>query len=421
VINILIESPEIMDVPDVDESTDRPLQFLAPTTSLTDVFRRGGCRDEIRDAEEVNPDKSLSCLLDRICDFLRDYMVFSTQEEVIPIALWVAHTHVISAFEYTPYLHIYSPEKQCGKTRLLDCLELLVAKPWRAISPSEAVLFRKIEKDQPTLLFDEVDTIFSRNKEERNEGLRALLNAGFERKATIPRCVGKNFEVQDFAVFCPKALAGIRELPDTVQDRSIPIKLARRSSDEPVRQFRKRNAEETAAPIRSELDQWAKQEGVLDILCTARPDIPDSLSDRQTDICEPLLAIADLAEGKWPELSRVALELLCNTRNEDQSLNVKLLQSVRDVFDSLGANRLSTEDLLNGLVDLEDDMPWGAWWDADIRNGNTRGPGQRLARLLKPYSIKSRGIRLANNTTPRGYIREDFEEAWKRYCPAIPP
>jgi hypothetical protein len=68
--------------------------------------------------------------------------------------------------------------RRSGKTRLLDVLELLVANPWRVITPSEAVVFRKIDADSPTLLLDEVDAIFSPKANGTTEGLRALLNAG---------------------------------------------------------------------------------------------------------------------------------------------------------------------------------------------------------------------------------------------------
>ncbi len=130
-------------------------------------------------------------VLDSICEFLKRHVIFSSAAQPSAIALWIAHTWIVDAFDYTPYLDIWSPEKRCGKTKLLDCLELLVRKAWRAVSPSEPVLYRKIERDQPTLLLDEVDTVFSGNKDERKEPLRALLNAGFERKAKVPRCVGQ--------------------------------------------------------------------------------------------------------------------------------------------------------------------------------------------------------------------------------------
>jgi hypothetical protein len=363
----------------------------------------------------------LAPLLDSICAFVRRYIIFQTLEQVWVIALWVAHCWVVEAFDFTPYLHINSPEKQCAKTRLLDCLALLVVKAWRAILPSEAVLFHKIEKDRPTLLLDEVDGIFTSNgKDERREALRSLLNAGFERGAKVPRCVGQgsNYQVQEFAVFGAKALAGIGRLPDTISDRSVPIQLVRRASDEKVERFRKRQAEKEASTIRAELEAWA-QPDIIEKLREARPSLPDALSDRQQDICEPLLVIAEMAGGDWPERGRTALVNLCSKGNEEtESLGVKLLSDSRKAFDAMKTDKLSTEQLLKTLVDLETDAPWAGWWEADLKNGNTRGPAQKLAKLLGAYKIKPDGIRLPDASTPRGYRIEQFREAWKRYLPS---
>ena len=149
--------------------------------------------------------------------------------------------------------------------------------------------------------------------------------------------------------------------------------------------------------------------------------MPDQLSDRQGDICEPLLSIADQAGEEWPDLSRKALVGLCAAdANEDESLGVKLLQAVRDAFDESDTNRFSTRHLLEKLISQETDAPWATWWENDLEHGNTRGPAAKLARLLKPYRIKVRSIRLSDGSTPKGYHREDFEQAWKRYCPLKP-
>jgi Protein of unknown function (DUF3631) len=361
----------------------------------------------------------LSSVLDSICYFLERYIKFSSPAQPTAIALWVAHTWALDAFDYTPYLRVDSPEKQCGKSRVLDCLEPITPKAWRTISPSEAVLFREIDRDRPTLLLDETDTLFCKGKDDRAEALRALLNAGFERKARVPRCVrqGSSFAVQHFAVFCAKAFAGIGSLPDTIRDRCISIRLFRKSRDESVERFRKREAEAIAAPISAALEAWAKQNENITALRASRPSIPDELSDRQADICDPLLAIADLAGGEWPERSRNALVLLCATEAEDDSLGVKLLSAIHDAFVDAEVDRLATKELLERLINQETDAPWAGWWENDLRNGNTRGPAARLVHFLKPYRIKARVIRLPDNTTPRGYLRADFEDAWKRYCP----
>jgi uncharacterized protein DUF3631/CHC2-type zinc finger protein len=397
----------------------------APHKDLNDWTRAAAATSENLLAAMVRAEvvreapASLSAILDSIVALLRRYVVFPLSHQPVAIALWIAHAWTLDAFDYTAYLHISSPEKQCGKTRLLDCLELLTLKPWRAILPSEAVLFRNIETERPTLLLDEVDGIFANSgKDERREALRALLNAGFESKAKVPRCVGQgvNQAVKNFAVFCAKCLAGIGRLPDTVRDRSVPIQLVRRARDEKVERFRKREADHQANQIRDVLEGWSQQREILGKLQQARPDLPDVLTDRQQDICEPLLAIADMAGDDWPERGRTALITLCAESAETESLGVKLLTDVRRAFDGSKADKVSTQELLNGLIDCDTDAPWATWWEPDFQNGNIRGPARRLAQLLKPYGIEARKIR-SGDTTVRGYLRQDFEEAWRRYCP----
>jgi hypothetical protein len=371
-------------------------------------------------ARKEMPAIQLAEVLDSICAFLTRYVVFASPAQAIVIALWVAHTWILDGFDHTPYLYVSSPEKKCGKTKLLDCLELLVFTPWRVVSPSEAVLYRKIECDRPSLLLDEMDTVFSGKKDARTEPLRALLNAGFERKAKVPRCVGQgsNYRVQEFAVFCAKAFAGIGKLPDTISNRCIPARLIRRSREESVQRFRKRDAEAAALSIREILEAWGQQNGLANQLRGARPEIPNELDDRQADICEPLLAIADVAGGDWPQKCRQSLISLCSGgADEDDSLGVKLLGAIREAFGSTNVDRLSTEHLLRLLVDQESDAPWADWWEHELKNENTRGPAAKLARLLKSYGIRGRTIRLDDDSTKRGYLREWFEEAWKRYCP----
>src|SRR5207244_1991266 len=105
-------------------------------------------------------------LLDDVCRFLRRFVVMS-DVQADAVALWVAHTHVFDAFGCTPYLAITSPEKRSGKTRLLEVLELLVREPLPTANISDAALFRVIEERKPTLLVDEVDSIFGKKSRDR--------------------------------------------------------------------------------------------------------------------------------------------------------------------------------------------------------------------------------------------------------------
>jgi hypothetical protein len=360
----------------------------------------------------------LAAVLEEVCIHVKRYVVFTSDAQPTAIAIWVAHTWAIDAFDYTAYLQITSPEKQCGKSRVLDCLEPIVPNAWRAISPSEAVLFRKIDNDEPTLLLDETDTLFGKGNDDRGELLRSLLNAGFERKARVPRCLNRGREVHEFAVFCPKAFAGIGSLPDTVTDRCIPVRLRKRKQDEPVERFRRRDAELIAGGLRHRLEVWANREGTIKVLRSARPSIPSELSDRQADISEPLLAIADAAGGEWPQRARKALVELCKSDAQEESINVKLLSDVRRVFEANGTDRMPTKELLEQLVELETDEPWAIWWENDIHHGNVNGPAAKLSRMLSRFGIKARVIRLSDGSTPRGYLKVDLMDVWDRYCPA---
>jgi hypothetical protein len=357
-----------------------------------------------------------TAILEDISAYLKRFVVFASEAQPIAIALWTVHAWTNDAFDYTPYLQITSPEKQCGKSRLLDCLELIVPKPWRAISPSEAVLFRKIDIDKPTLLLDETDTLFSKGSDDRGELLRSLLNAGFERGAKVPRCLNRGSAIHEYEVFCPKAFAGIGSLPDTVTDRCVPIRLRKKKRDESVERFRKRECKEIVGPIRERLEAWSRDEKVIAALRSARPDALDVLSDRQADICEPLLAIANLALGEWPQKARGSLIELCTSGENEDSIGVKLLSDIRRVFDEQGADRLSTIELVKSLVELDTENPWAIWWEKDIANDNTRGAATRLSQKLKRFGIRAHVIRVSGDSTPRGFLKADFEDAWARYC-----
>lgn len=199
----------------------------------------------------------LSEILTTTIVFVRKYVVV-TNEQAVAIALWAAHTHAIDACDCTPYLQIGSATKRSGKTRLLEVLEPLVAKPWFTGRTSAAALVRKVDAERPTLLLDESDAAFGGEKEYA-EALRGQLNTGYRKSGKATVCVGQGakIEARDFSTFCAKAIAGIGTLPDTVSDRSIPITLRRRLSDEPCERWRERDGHAEAAPLRDLLGAWA--------------------------------------------------------------------------------------------------------------------------------------------------------------------
>ena len=350
-------------------------------------------------------------LLERLVSFIRRYVALS-EDQTILSALWIVHTHAFDAADTTPYLNIKSAEKRSGKTRFLEVLSLIAARSWLTGRVTAAVLVRKVAAQTPALLLDESDAAFKGDREYA-ETLRGVLNAGFRRGGVASLCVGQgaNITYQDFPVYCPKAIAGIGKLPDTVADRSIPIELRRRRPSEKVERFRLRKVGPEALPIQHDVRLWAQAH--LEGLSTAEPDLPDELDDRAQDIMEPLLAIADAVGEEWPERSRMAaVALLTGEEREDaESLGVKLLRDIRDIFDERGSDRLPTCRLLEALHAMEE-APWGAL------RGEALG-ARGLARLLKPYGVKPEKLR-EDEDTFRGYRRASFDDAWQRYVSDTP-
>ena len=204
------------------------------------------------------------------------------------------------------------------------------------------MLFRKIDRGQPTLLLDEIDTLFGKDPS-MMQGIRGILNAGYRIGGKVSRCVPPDFDAEDFSVFCPKAFAGIGDaLPDTTADRSIPIVLRRRAPTErkPER-FRLRRATAELEPLAQDLRDWADE--ARRTLGSLEPDLPDELNDRAQDAWEVLLAIVDLAGGTWSEQARTAAIAL-QGEIVDKDVGVLLLGHVREAFELAGSKKVSTED-----------------------------------------------------------------------------
>ena len=291
------------------------------------------------------PSPRLADLLHDVRAFIIRYVVVSPAAAVA-LAIWVVHTHVIDAFDCTPYLDINSATKRAGKTRLLEVLEPLVARPWLTQRVSAAALVRKVDKEHPTLLLDESDAAFKGDKEYA-EVLRGLLNSGYRRSGHATICVGQGATLayRDFSTFGAKAIAGIGELPETVADRAIVMTLRRRTQNELCERWRQRDGHAAAAPLHAQLVTWAAQDALVETLRRTRPALPPALGDRQADVWEPLLAIADLAGADWPDQARHAAVTLTATV-EDKDIHVELLRDIHEILPMFAESVIPTKDLV---------------------------------------------------------------------------
>lgn len=351
-------------------------------------------------------------ILDDVQTFLARFVAYPSDACLVAATLWVAHAHAVDRFESTPRLAHLSPEPGSGKSRSLEVIETLVPRPIHAVNATSAALFRSVadEAGPPTILFDEIDTLFG-PKAKENEDIRGMLNAGHRRGATSLRCVvrGKSIDLVEFPAFCAVALAGLGDMPDTLMTRSVIIRMRRRAPHEHVEPFRHRLNAPEGHRLRDRLAEWLEQVG--DDLEAAFPDMPEGINDRPADVWEPLLAVADAAGGRWPECSRVAaVALVTQAAERPATLGVRLLDDLRTTFTSLRVQAITTATAVEKLVEMEE-SPW-----ADLRGKPLDARG--LARRLRPYDVKPKNVRIGD-VVAKGYALEDLHDAFERYLPAL--
>jgi hypothetical protein len=350
-------------------------------------------------------------ILDEVAMYLQRFVSYPSKHACFTHALWIAHTHLIECFESTPRLGFLSPEPEAGKTRALEVSQLLVKDGLLSFNVTPAYIVRKVAACQPTILYDEIDNLFS-NKTPEVADVKALINGGYRRGAYVGRCVIRGSEVQteELPAFAAVALAGIGNLPDAVSTRTIHIEMRRRAPDEHLDSFRLREQQEPAGILREKLVAWCEHVAKhidLDV------DMPPAITDRKADCWEPLFAVAKQAGEDWPGRCAEAALFLIGRRDEHtETEGTKLLADIREAFEGSSSDKMPTETLLLKLQNL----PESPWNDVKGKPLDQRG----LASRLKPYGIKSKDVAIGGNRCLKGYTAEAFHDAWNRYLPASP-
>jgi Protein of unknown function (DUF3631) len=338
-------------------------------------------------------------ILDEVRSAIAKYCILPDDESYDAVALWIAASHAQPAWETATRLCIKAPAKQCGKSRLLDMVDAMCWSPQMAASMSPAALIASIDDDEPpTILMDEVDTIFTGAGS--NESFGGLLNAGHQRGRPYVRVrAGHKVSQPTFAM---AALAGIGNMPDTIEDRAVIINMRRRGPGELVSPYRRKRDEGPLRNLGFHLQAWVRDG--LEWLKTHEPVNP--LEDRPADNWEPLLAVADLAGGTWPERARKAAVQLDKAAAETRTATTaeKLLSDLRAVFTTLkalGESKIPSEELCEALKRTDREK----WEDVEPR---------LLGRMLQPYGIRPKVMRFGDKTL-HGYEASMFNDTFARY------
>ncbi len=351
-------------------------------------------------------------LFDEIFRVIKNHVICD-EEHAIVVVLWIVLTYIPDATGIAPILVVNAPERACGKSVLLAIVECLVNKPLATSNMTPASMFRLLDERHPNMLMDEADTFLYGKTE-----MHGMLNAGYSSQNPF---VYRTETVKDrlvavaYNVFGPKALAGIamhKVLPDSTMSRGFNIEMRRKLPGESVERIRPGKMSERFAGLRADLKRFAKdhREQVL----VEYDDLPQELGDRMLDNWAPLFAIARCGGPVWIDRAKTAALALAKAGSDFQSQSNSLLMDIREILEGHEATTITTADLLTKLTD-DASYGWNTYNQGKAMNA------RQLARILGNYKIRPKTVRQSQYSTPKGYVVQDFRDAFSRYLPAEEP
>ncbi|MBW1994682.1 MAG: DUF3631 domain-containing protein, partial [Deltaproteobacteria bacterium] len=132
------------------------------------------------------------------------------------------------------------------------------------------------------------------------------------------------------------------------------------------------------------------------------------LHDRANDNWRPLLKIADVIGGEWPDRARESAKILADVEDDEDSVGIRLLGDIKKIFEDHKAAQLFSQTIADDLGDRED-RPWSEWGRQQDKITK-----RQVARLLSRYGIKPKILRIGD-TVARGYHLDQFQDAFNRY------
>ncbi len=355
--------------------------------------------------------------LDRIDHFIRRFLILPNESDYTIVSLWIAHTYFTHKIKTTPRLAIISPEYGCGKSRVLEVLESLTFKGEKLDHHTRSYLMRTVDLIReefgrpPTLLIDEIDSVF-RAKNEEGEATRAFANTGYRATGFYGITEGDSKKTPTkFRTFAPMALAGKGEvLPESVMTRAVIIRLQRRMGNEFIEDFLTDLVAFEAEELREELLGWSDY-CAQDIL-VLNLELP--VRDRDREVWLPLFLVAHLADSEWIKRAELALANIEEAKSDNTLPRERqLLSDIWKIFQGQEKDKIRSSVIILELIGMAD-SEWETY------NFGKPINERALAKKLRTYGIKPAQIRFENGVGAKGYYRSEVESAVKRYLDSMP-
>jgi hypothetical protein len=261
---------------------------------------------------------------------------------------------------------------------------------------------------------------------ERNkfQSLKAILLNGYRNGGMVPRQVGSAWEESvRYHVFCPRVLIGLSNLPETVQQRTIELKLQRRKEGQQVNLYRShiQHEEEQSIRVRSTLAALKCASRIARVYnneqLRKRLEERLGLVGREVDdIWMPLFAVAaaastseeiELDEHPWfQRLGEAAKKQAVSQDSKSPSWNAPTRPS--EYHDSQGEQEKTLLiAALNTLVWARGITP------TELANRVSKSVGQEITAQLLSKRLRRLGIRAKKDRGKRAFFprHEDVRNA----------
>ncbi len=366
--------------------------------------------------------------------FLSNYCHFKEPQITIPLSFWIMATYIFESFDSFPYLCITARTKRAGKTRLSELVSFTCQMPFPVAAASAASLFRSIQDDKPTIIWDEAETLSS----ESPTVVRALLNVGYRKGQTIPRVSGHG--VIQYQTYCPKVFVLIGDVYDTLRDRSITVEMER--ADPAVLASKKRFSYETGKQEGFDIAEEIKTTVAKNLESIQSAYLSESLgflTDRDEEIWRPLFAICkSLDPESYTAMQRIAADLAAEKTNpyrytenatdeqtkQNEEYGLILLRDMHKITQAY-AQRTKSKAIPSAdsitLLKCIPTSPWRKYHSpAEIRGGNgmvDSGSGLTIVQMC--YMLNQFGIhptlQRQGEKVFRGYTISQIEEAAHKF------
>jgi hypothetical protein len=392
--------------------------------------------------EPFEGDVDIRAVLDAALVQVARYIV-APEHTLAVLVLWCAHAHIVHnekvRLQRSPRLAIQASERGAGKSTTLEIVACLTPRSDSSASYTTATIYRDLALERPTLCLDEADTLLT---DDGKKDIVSVLNIGDRRNAAIvkrsvPLPKG-GWRTERFNVFGAVAIAGVGELPEGLQERSVRFYLRKARGDQVPEHLRDGTSPELV-DLRRQLAKWNEDLVAL----PEDPRMPDILlrqAGRTGDAWRPLFAIAEVVGGRWPDLGSTAvlaelgferqlsvLEELSNDIYAAYEAEREKHEKLQNEFTATGrtydANdypdnpeRLRSKTLVQYLIDNPN-----AEWDRKNRGGKeitAYWVARQLRGLLTPPGTQDWWTgRKGSQVHHSGYLREQFEGLWETHPP----